>query len=703
MIMANRGNAIYEPGELNRVRQKLGVDNDEAKRVALLLGGEVGTEKSTEPEKNKKLRRETVEVVVGGKGRRSSYGSLDDELEKDSKSKSKNEVYPGDDPAATLKLGYIERIKIDQYAGQAIFDIKTPLQVFASVFSFFKEPIDYVSPRFVTRRLNEHFNKIENLVMMTRNLFPRSDTKRNNQLKRASPFAFKAVDIIRSWSIEQIAGNIAELQAHPRSVLVSDFAYLLREIYRPLCLLEDINTENIKTVFKLVYKILYIESPMDAKAKYQDVIRSIIVALTDIRRDVHFGMYPLLMKLISDRYIPYERFFIERRRRYMAFVNVTATDQLSSADLSPQQLDNIDTEALQKEMEEEEAEADEGTAPDENAGDDEESRDENEDLNDPAVIARRTREDTDKAEKKALDQGLATMETLFPKAGWDKLAEYPDLYPYFANVFNLRHGYELISPNDPLMQIAILMHVLEDLFYAMRFITFGTITGPDGSPEKIHEEMSEMIHNWRSYVDNSFIKGYLPRLTEYCRMLENSAEARNSVYAKKSLNELHWLKRLYFVPYYKFESLGPPPFQKQEVCPIYTQARKMRKYLTAVAAGIEHGVYAGGMSAKAPCDGINNPWVHYNFQVPNSISRRLGLMLPHERRINATLIFFSLAAVTVLDHIMNNENSWAYDESRPGPLFRSIKNEGITPQFGVDQKLDADKMFRDSIKKNQQS
>jgi len=208
-----------------------------------------------------------------------------------------------------------------------------------------------------------------------------------------------------------------------------------------------------------------------------------------------------------------------------------------------------------------------------------------------------------------------------------------------------------------------------------------------------------MIHNWRSNIDNSFIKGYLPRLTEYCRMLENSAEARNSIYAKKSLNELHWLKRLYFVPYYKFESLGPPPFQKQDVHPIYTQARKLRKYLTAVAAGIEQGVYAGGMSVKAPCDGINNPWLHYNFQVPNAISRRLGLMLPQERRINATLVFFSLAAVTVLDHIMNNEDSWAYDESRPGPLFRSIKNEGITPQFGVDEKLDADKIFRESLKK----
>ena len=704
MIMANKGNAIYEPGELDRVRQKLGVDNDEAKRMAQLLGGEVGTEKKAELEKNaKNTRRETVEVIVKGRNRRASYNSgNDDDLIDDGKSGGKNEIYPGDDPAAQLKLGYLERVKMDQYAGQAIFDLKSPMQVFASIFSFFRTPIDYVSPRFVTKRMNEYFNKLEKLVVVTRNLFPKNDIKRNNQLKRASPLSLKVLDVIRGWNLELIARNISELQAHPRSVVVTDFTHIIREFFKPLCILEDLKTDDIKTVFRLVYKILYIESPMDAKTKYQDIIRSVIVSFTDVRRDVHFGLYPLLMKLISDRYIPYERFFIERRRRFMALLNVAPADQLNSADLNPQLIENIDVEALQQEMEEEQEQAEAG---EENAADENTVIDEdeipviNEDPNDPAVAARRTKEDLEKADKKAFDQGLATLETLFPKAGWDKLAEFPDLFPYFSSVFNLRHGYELIAPTDPLLQIAILMHIIEDVFYAMRFITFGTITGPDGAPEKIHEEMSEMIHNWRSFIDNSFIKGYLPRLTEYCRMLENSAEARNSVYAKKSLNELHWLKRLYFVPFYKFESLGPPPFQKQDVSSIYTYTKKLRKYLTAVATGIENGVYAGGMSAKAPCDGINNPWVHYNFQVPNSISKRLGLMLPPERRINATLVFFSLAAVTVLDYIMNNEDSWAYYESRPGPIFRSQNDEGIIPQFGVDEKLDADKIFRESLKK----
>jgi hypothetical protein len=181
-------------------------------------------------------------------------------------------------------------------------------------------------------------------------------------------------------------------------------------------------------------------------------------------------------------------------------------------------------------------------------------------------------------------------------------------------------------------------------------------------------------------------------------MLENSEDARMSTYAKKNINELHWIKRLYFLPYYKFESIGPPPFPKTDVIPIYSLVRKVRKVLTAIAMGIEQGLRQGGAATKAPCNGINNPWETYHFPVPNPISKRLDMLLPADKRMNATLVFFALSTVTILDHIINDENSWAY-ENRPGPLFRSIKNEGITPVFGVDDKLDADKIFRASLKK----
>jgi len=692
-----KNKAIYAPGELNRVREKLGVtDVAEAKRMAELLGGEVGTERNEEqkPQPSSGGGRRGRRIDISAPDTDEMSGGTGGSVARVGRSRPKSSgPYPGDDPSVPLRLGYSERIKMDQYAGQVVFEIKTPVQVLSSIFSFFREPVDYVSPRFITGRLNEYYSKIEKLVNSAKNLFPAKNTKRNNQLKRTSPFVYKILDTIRSWNIEQLANNIADLQTHPRSVKVTQTAEALRGIYRPLFLLEDLSIDNFKAAFKLVYKILYIESPMEAKDKYQDIIRTIIATLVDIRRNVHFGLYPLVMKLISDRFIPYDRFFVERRRRYLAFLNVKETEQLNASNLNPQQIDSMDVETLQKKLSEEGEDAEEETS--ENG---EVKEVIEEDQNDPKVIERKAREESEKAEQKAYEQGRIALEALFPEAGWDKLSEFPDLYPYFSSIYSMKHGYELISPTDPLQQVTILLHILDDLFIGLRYVNFGNMVGPDGNNIKLNEELGDIINNWRRYIEDSFSRDYLPRLAEYCRLLENSQEARMTTYAKRNMNELHWIKRLYFLPYYKFESIGPPPFPKQDIVPIYSEIRKLRKYLTAIAMGIEQGIRAGGASSRVLCNGIQNPWENYNFQIPNPVSKRMDMMMPPERRINATLIFFSLSTVTVLDYIVNNENSWAYG-GRPGPLFRSIRNEGINPLFGVEEKVDADQIFKNSLKK----
>jgi hypothetical protein len=160
--MSKKEKAIYAPGELSRVREKLGVkDHLEAKRMADLLGGEVGTERSVQPEQTVKkaaVRRETVELMVGGKGGKIPGRRIDvagdEEDSRTAKIRARMDVFPGDDPSVTARLNYRERVKIDQYAGQLMFEIKNSLQVLVSVFSFFKEPTDYVNPRFVTKRMN---------------------------------------------------------------------------------------------------------------------------------------------------------------------------------------------------------------------------------------------------------------------------------------------------------------------------------------------------------------------------------------------------------------------------------------------------------------------------------------------------------------------------------------------------------------------
>jgi hypothetical protein len=443
---------------------------------------------------------------------------------------------------------------------------------------------------------------------------------------------------------------------------------------------------HIKGAYKLLYKLIFLENPMESKEKNQDLIRIALASFANIRREVHYGLYPFLMRLISDRWFPYEKLFIQRHRRFMAFIGATEDEQLMPLALSPEQAESGNLEALRDDIQKEER------------GEDAE---EAEDPNDPEVIARKAREAVAMAERKAVGHSVGALETLFPKAGWAKLAEYPDMYPYFAGVYNLRQGYELIAPNDPLQQIAILMHIMENICVGLRYVSFGVVAGPDGNTVMLNDAIGNIITNWQLYIDDSFMKEYLPRLSEYCRILEHSADSKNSVYAKKTLNELRWIKRLSFLPYFKFEAMGPPPFKSQETVALYTQTKTLRKYLTMVAAGIEQGNRKGGAEKKAPCNGIDNPWTQYHFELPNPVSKRLDALLAPSKRNNAVLVFFALSTVTILDNLINSETSWAYNNDAVC-LFRSLHGDGSTPVFGVDEKVDADQIFKSTLKKRQE-
>jgi len=691
--MEKKPSAIYEPGELEKVRGRLGpVDETEAKKIAQRLGGEVGTEKSvvTPPvKKTSYVRRDKADYNASDRrGRRSGRpvdtAGYDDGYEKP-RAAAKQSNDPSDDPNVQLKTPYFERVKMDRYAAQPEFEIKSPLQAFLSVFWVFIDPSDTLNPHFINNRMAAYYKKIELLVNATRALLPRNNARRSERLKKTSPYYFTVLDVIRYWDIERIDEDLTKIRAQ-RQATALDFADIMRNIYKPLFILEKLNMDNhIKGAFKTLYKVVCVDDPSESKERIQGITRTALSSFSDIRLEVHFGLYPLLMKYISDRWFPYERLFVERRRRFMSFLGIGEEDQIKPLDPNAEQVENADLDA-EEDINKNEAE----TAQEEGDVSDE-----------PQTPEQKAREDAAKTEKKAMDHSVKVLESLFPRAGWDKLEEYPDLYPYFVNTYELRRGYELIGPSDPLQQVAVLMHIIEDICVGLRNITFGTTVGPDGNPAQINELTGSTIANWRRYIEDSFNKEYLPRLTEYCGIIEHSAESRISSFAKKSLNGLRWIRRLYFLPYFKFESVGPPPFQKQDVTAIYSEVRTLRKCLTLVAAGIEKGNRMGGAEAKAHCDGIANPWNKYNFELPNPVSKRLDALLTPDKRNNTAVIFFALSVVAVLDNLLNNENSWAYGENA-GPIFRSVDNKGVTPVFGVDVKLDADRIFKEEMRKKEQ-
>jgi hypothetical protein len=675
--MAKKEKVIYDPGELDKVRNRLGVtDIQEARRMASVLGGEVGVERGKEKDSSTKTPPAKKSGPVTGQkrtGRRQLEHRIELAVNEDETANLKKAAVhrpadPADDPLVPVKAAYLERVKMDRLCAQPEFRIKSATQLFMTMLSIFSEPSDLVNPAFVNKWLNNYYKKLERLVTSIRTLFPRNNMKRNEQLKQLSSFAYDVLDTLRYWNLEKMASEMAKIQAHPRNVTVSELSSILKVVYRPLFILECLETdEHIKGVFKLLYKVLYLENPVDAKEKALGLIHEVLFSFNETRQDTHYYLYPLLMKLLSDKFIPYENFFFARRNRFMNFIEASEADQINPA--------RIVTELR--------------TGKDIGEGERKESE---EDSGDPEQLEDKEKESPrEEKEHRALLQGVASLELLFPKAGWDRLSDFPDIYPYFRKIYSFTRSYELISPTDPLLQAVVIMRILEDLFLGLRNVHFGTVVSAEGGPVQVNEILNKVFSSWQGYIDLPLEKEYLSRLSEYCRILEQSPESRNSNYAKRLLCEMHWIKRLFFFPYYKFDNLFPPPFQKKDIESAYPAIRSLRRGLTLIAVGIEHANRIGGAEKMVPCDGIDNPWESYEFAIPNPVSIHLNALLPPKKQNNAMLIFFSLAFSTVLDHLVNNENSWAYNENNH-TLFRGLNG---APQ---PEKIDADALFKESLR-----
>ncbi|MDR0375144.1 MAG: hypothetical protein LBH85_05410 [Treponema sp.] len=676
--------AIYAPGELEKVRGRLGdVNREEAQRMAKVLGGEVGVERHAGNQASDEASDGKRSHSASSSGSKASKSSKTPkrriELVSDEQSILKNPSDVriiadfDDDPSKPLIQSYSERLKMDRLASRPAFDIKTVSQAMKAMFSFIARPEDLIAPIFINKRLNEYYKVIETLVVSTRTLLPRNNLKRNEQMRKTSLFAYSVLDTIRYWNIERIAGDMAKMQAHPRNVKAKDFISILQAVYKPLFILEDLNPDtHIKTCYRLLYKQMLIENPAEG-SKYQEVVRNTLSAFAVIRKEIRFRMYPLLMKLVSNKCLSYEVFFARRRNRIMALINFEESEKIAPVDAVVSSKRNLKGASEEQPV----------VAMD----------------NDAVEEAKRQ---AAAAEKKAVEKGLNYLEIMFPEAGWNKLPDYPDLYPYFRGVLQMTKGCELIAPTDPVHQLIIFVRIIEELLIGLRSVTFTASTNREDLEDEypLEEEMSAATNNWHDYIAASLDKEYISRLNEYCQVLIESSEARTSPFARRMIDEMCFAKRFYFFPHLHYttqNSSTATTFQKKETPALYREVRKLRRALTIVYEEIEKAMKAGGPEANAKCERIANPWKPYVFHVSGPISKRLDVLLGPKKRHNASLILFTLSVTTVLDYFLNNASSWAYNPPKE-TLFRSIEGKGAVPQFGVDEKIDADAIFKWKLK-----
>ncbi|MDR2343426.1 MAG: hypothetical protein LBD86_02695 [Spirochaetaceae bacterium] len=675
------GKKVYEPGELDNVKKRLGpIDEKEAKRMQRLLGGEVGEEKTAVPDAGYSRHTRPPDRGKNNGLPPPSRGTA-------AKPKRLVELAPADGkkapPPSRPKFrkpntpSYSERVKMDRCASSNDFEIKSMGQVFISVLSFFKTPHDKVNPWFVKSGLDEYYAQLEHLVTSTRLLFPRSNTGLGRKLQNLSPTAFAILNTIRQWKIDVISEEIARFQSRPRNVFVSDFEIMLREIYRPIYIMENLDSEkDIRTAFLVLHDIILNENPGKGSEKLNTKIEEMVKSWRFVCLKLRYLLYPLLMKTISSYYHEYELFFTENSENYRLFLGLEEADRISASYVKT---DNVATH---------DGAPDGGESESIEDFDNESAEDSLRDIDDTGQSDRDRLQEQARAEAKAFGRGLQILKTLFPQAPWDKIEDFPDFYPYFADVFEIKKNGELIAPEDPAHLALILSQAIEELLYGFRYIKF---VGASNA-----SSLNEIVDDWHAAVSESFEKKYLPLIYEYAHYFEYSAQKKNSTYAVNIAADIHWVRRYYFLPNYGYTPPTPPSFLKKDVIALYAVAHRLRRDLAECAVAIGAAQKEGGAAKRAVVTGIENPWSAYNFQVENPLSKRLNILLGKNQRNNAALIFFTFAIVTVLDSYLCDKNSVAY-RTDAEILFRNSGTDKLKPIFWVDKQKDTFLIFKKSV------
>jgi hypothetical protein len=570
-----------------------------------------------------------------------------------------------------------ERIKMDSQEADSDFKIKTWFQAFRSKLAFFSSPRDTVSRVFVVAKMEDYFLSLNKLVNKVRLILPRNNTSRNKKFKQYYPFAFSILDTIRYWNIEKISSSLARLQTHPRAVVVSDFAEIIKEFYRPLVILEMLDAEE--HIAKAVSKLDYMLEDESDNHITLNTSNEIVSLFDTINEDICWRLYPFLLKFTSNTYIPYDSFFNECKEEIRGFVGVTSGEII--------QPDRVESSS------------------DFRAGKDKEQETEEASLEDDSLFNMPVDETEEKPDKrvlptskpKAVQRGLNVLEQLFPEAGWEKLDTFPDIYHYYAKLLSLKKNADVIDPENPMLQALVLMQILDELFYGFRSISFNSVSSSEASFDLA--EFLDIIDEWHKLIDNCFERMYLPRLSEFVKLFYNPIiESKQKIYAMKLREELNWQARLFLFPSLKIDSFLQTPIHKKDVTAVFPKVRILRQSFTVIAAEIEKALQEGGISAHAHCAAINNPWDQYVFQVANPLSKRLNMLLDKENRTNVSLIYYTLSVLTVLDYLINNPHSWAY-QTNTAKLFRSSDVDGIIPESLPEISIDADAVFKQRLEK----
>ena len=618
--------ADWAPGTLDKTRQNIGeISKDEAAIMAKKLGGEVMYEKSSSTHSSAGSQNKTGRIIRNTEINSNTMNSSVNT------NQTRTRKYIREDlPAISKRTANT----IDKLMMSSEYKIKANYGLFNFIRNLQKNGTERTLPEFYSYTMKGMIEHLESFVTVIKTLIQIAPATYKTKIATATDTKFKFLRMVAGWTMQNIKLEYINLQNAPQPLLVADYIPIVRAFYRPLITLYYYGNNKIPKLIKEIYgdEAAYPDSPQDKLSNYA---KQAITEWLYIDNEIIKKLYPLLLRMCSDTFEPYPSFFNTKVGEILKFVGLHKFDLLLP----------------EKPKKNEEEKKKPKIAPIQKG------------VKDSTVIT-----------------GLKLLNQLFPQAGFDKLDEHPDFYPYFQPLYNFRDGFNVLNPENPLQFTMVMQRIIEDCLHGCRNIKF---IEPE-QPKKGGDSMAQIMDDWSAYRENTFGTLYCEPLTDLVNSIYSTPDFASGHMGKKLITSLLWQTTYHFMPNFKFEQLLlEHPIDDSKYKPLYHRTDFARKFLTLVVNECD-----AQKKTKGACKLVENPWEHYSFPIPNEISKRLDVLLGGQNKTsntsatNANLLKYTLCFVAVLDWWINNPDSPAHTTD-PMHIWRVSEADG-KPLFSVD-------------------
>lgn len=645
--------ADWAPGTLDNTRKNIGeISKAEAEAMAKKLGGEIMYEKSAPNTLTGSTAHSKGAIVrssplvnnnpSSSSGSSSSSGNSS-QLSTSSFSKNSNFTLPAI-PKKTNSL-------IDKIMMSPEYKIKQNYGFFNIFRGLSKNGTEKVNPDILNYLLPQQITHLESFITMIKTIIQSSPSTYKSKISGNSEPKFKFLKMIAGWSMQKIKIELVNLQNHDQPLLVVDYVPYTQTMFRMILTVYYYGSSQIPKLIKEIYNDIC-QYPDISKEKFQKLSKQAMTDWIYIEDQIIKRMYPMLMRMCTTTYESYAAFYPTKIAEILKFVGLHKFDLLM-----PEKDKKPAVEEKPK----------------------------------PKVKAPPQKGIKDST----VDAGLKLLNQLFPGAGFDKLDDHQDLYPYFQPLYNFEEGFNMLSNENPVQLIIVLHRIIEDCLVGCRNISF---TEDEEQSKKGTDTLALALAEWSTYREDTFERLYCNPLKELVNSSYSQADFDKSHIGKRITTSLLWQVTYHFMPNFKFDQLIlEHPADESEIRPLFHRTDFLRKQLTIAVNECD-----AVAKTKGPTKMILNPWEHYHFEVKNEVSKRLDVLLGAQNKTsttsatNANLLKYTLCFISVLDWIINNPDSPAY-QTNPMRIYRVNPDDG-KPAFSVTERSDQNKLFVDSIK-----